>query len=142
MEYRIGEFSKITGFSEHALRFYEKKGLISPSRNESNLRVYSEEDVIWMEFFTHMKNTGMSIEDMVRYTQLRKENVDNNLQELMNILVEHRKKVYDQYKLYEKNLKLLDKKISIYREQLDMKHGKELFDSYYEKVTHEKENKI
>ncbi|MDA3972759.1 MerR family transcriptional regulator [Enterococcus thailandicus] len=138
MEYRIGEFSKLTGFSEHTLRFYEKKGLISPRRNESNLRLYSEEDVIWMEFFSHMKNTGMSIEDLVRYTRLRKEHVEGNLQELMTILVEHRKKVFEQYKMYENNLQLLDKKIAIYQEQLERKHGKDLFESYYEKVTHKK----
>lgn len=135
MEYRIGEFSKLTGFSEHTLRFYEKKGLVSPRRNESNLRLYSEDDVIWMEFFSHMKNTGMSIEDLVRYTRLRKEHVEGNLQELMTILVEHRKKVFEQYKMYENNLQLLDKKIAIYQEQLERKHGKDLFDSYYEKVT-------
>ncbi|BCA85916.1 MerR family transcriptional regulator [Enterococcus saigonensis] len=138
MEYRIGEFSKLTGFSEHTLRFYEKKGLVSPRRNESNLRLYSEDDVIWMEFFSHMKNTGMSIEDLVRYTRLRKEHVEGNLQELMTILVEHRKKVFEQYKMYENNLQLLDKKIAIYQEQLERKHGKDLFDSYYEKVTHNK----
>lgn len=142
MTYRIGEFSKLTGFSDYTLRFYEREGLITPKRNENNIRFYSEEDRIWMEFLTHMKNTSMSIQDMKRYTQLRKENKPENLQALMNILVEHRKKVQEQYQMFGKNLELLDAKISIYQEQLAAHQEKDLFDSYLEKVLSEstKEN--
>ncbi|MEX6015285.1 MerR family transcriptional regulator [Mammaliicoccus sciuri] len=44
MSYSIGEVSKITDMSIHALRFYEKKGLIKPFRNEQNHRTFSDND--------------------------------------------------------------------------------------------------
>lgn len=34
MVYSIGEVAKMTGMSIHTLRFYERKGLIFPCRNE------------------------------------------------------------------------------------------------------------
>lgn len=43
---RIGEVAQRTGLSISNIRFYEKKGLIGPERNEQNrYREYEEEDV-------------------------------------------------------------------------------------------------
>lgn len=43
---KIGEVAKVTGLSVSNIRFYEKKGLLMPSRNrESQYRFFSEEDV-------------------------------------------------------------------------------------------------
>ncbi len=47
LEYLIGEFAKITGFSIHTLRYYEKEHLIMPARNSSNRRCYSDKDIEW-----------------------------------------------------------------------------------------------
>ncbi|PZO85368.1 MAG: transcriptional regulator [Micavibrio aeruginosavorus] len=43
MTYRIGELSKLTGYSVESIRHYEKMGLLkTPPRTESGQRVYSE----------------------------------------------------------------------------------------------------
>ena len=43
---RISEVAKETGLSVSNIRFYEKKGLLSPERKEeSNYRDYTEEDI-------------------------------------------------------------------------------------------------
>lgn len=43
---KIGEVAEQTGLSISNIRFYEKKGLIEPKRNEqSKYRDYAEEDV-------------------------------------------------------------------------------------------------
>lgn len=43
---KIGEVAEQTGLSISNIRFYEKKGLIEPKRNEqSKYRDYTEEDV-------------------------------------------------------------------------------------------------
>ncbi len=41
---KIKEFSRKSGVSEHTIRFYEARGLLRPSRNESGYRVYSGQD--------------------------------------------------------------------------------------------------
>lgn len=130
MSYRIGELAELVGMTVHGLRFYEKEGLIKPQREGKN-RIYSEEDRLWVEFLMHMKATGMSLQDMKRYTDLRKR--DNPpLFELMEILKSHRKRVMEQISIYEKNLEVIDKKIKVYQKQIDEKEGKDLFDSFKE----------
>lgn len=43
---RIGEISKITGLSEHALRFYEKAGLLtSVAKRRGGVRDYCDADL-------------------------------------------------------------------------------------------------
>lgn len=128
MEYSIGELAELVGMTSHGLRFYEKEGLISPKRKGKN-RVYSEEDRLWVEFLMHMKDTGMSLQDMKQYVVLRKQ--DNpSLEELMSILVTHRNKINEQILNYQQNLDLLDKKIAVYEEEIDQKKEYDLFEEF------------
>ncbi|MGG3477210.1 MerR family transcriptional regulator [Peribacillus frigoritolerans] len=128
--YRIGELSKLLGVSEHTLRYYEKEGLVVPLRKGKN-RIYSEEDRELLEFILHMKNTGMALVDIKKYTLMRKdENGDKHAQELMEILVKHRDDVAAQLKIYEENLVLMNHKISKYQKLLNEHQDKDLFDTF------------
>lgn len=53
MEYKIGEVSKILNISKEMIRYYEKQGILKPSRKEdNNYRTYSVMDVfLLMELF-------------------------------------------------------------------------------------------
>lgn len=137
MEYSIGELAKIVGMTIHGLRFYEKEGLIVPKRKGKN-RVYSEEDKLWIEFLVHMKETGMSLHDMKKYIDLRKQE-NPPLNELMDVLLERREKVRKKLLIYQKNLTILDKKIDVYQQEIQDAEGKDLFDSFvenYDKNSH------
>lgn len=57
MEYTIGEFSALTNLGIHTLRYYEKENLISPKRKENGRRLYSENDVNWIQFIMRLKDT-------------------------------------------------------------------------------------
>ncbi|GMA46694.1 MerR family transcriptional regulator [Tetragenococcus muriaticus] len=128
MSYSIGELEKIVGMTTHGLRFYEKEGLATPKREGKN-RVYSEEDKMWIEFLIHMKETGMSVKDMKKYTELKK--LENPpAEELMQILFSHRKSIQEQLAVYQKNLEMLDKKIMIYRQEVKTTKGKDLYDHF------------
>ncbi len=71
MEYSIGEFSRITNLGIHTLRYYEHEGLITPMRNSSNRRCYSDKDLAWIEFIKRLKDTGMPIKKIQYYAKLR-----------------------------------------------------------------------
>lgn len=58
MEYSIGEFSRLTNLGIHTLRYYEYENLITPKRNSSNRRCYSDKDLAWIEFIKRLKDTG------------------------------------------------------------------------------------
>ncbi|MGW5188999.1 MerR family transcriptional regulator [Kribbella sp. NPDC004138] len=57
----IGQVAERTGLSVHALRFYEREGLLAdPVRRESNgRRVYSEDDVDWLTMCIKFRSSGM-----------------------------------------------------------------------------------
>ncbi len=71
MEYSIGEFSRLTDLGIHTLRYYEQEGLITPGRNSSNRRCYSDKDLAWIEFIKRLKDTGMPIKEIQHYAKLR-----------------------------------------------------------------------
>jgi MerR family transcriptional regulator/heat shock protein HspR len=43
--YVISVAARLLGVQTHTLRYYEKKGIIEPSRSQGNLRLYSKRDI-------------------------------------------------------------------------------------------------
>ena len=63
--YMINEISKLTGVSIRMLHHYDKIGLLVPSkRNNSNYRVYSEEDVARLYQILLFKELEFSLKDI------------------------------------------------------------------------------
>lgn len=69
----IQQAAAATGLSVHTLRYYEKIGLIDPVPRQSNQhRMYRQEDLLWIGFLLRLRATGMSIQQMLRYAELRR----------------------------------------------------------------------
>lgn len=117
LTYSIGEFSKLVGLSGHTLRFYEKEGLIKVNRDENNVRIYSDENKLWIESLLHLKNTGMSLKDMKRFAMWGHMG-DKTMEERLDLLRNHRKKVVEDLEKLRQSLEHLDKKIDFYENEL------------------------
>lgn len=66
---KIGFVSKQTGLGIHAIRYYEKQGLINmPPKDSSGHRQYSKQDVDVLNWVSCMKNSGMSLSKIKEYT--------------------------------------------------------------------------
>ena len=113
----IGEFSEKTGISCSALRYYEDKGLIRVERDFGNRRIYSEKDIEWVRFLQRLKNTGMKLKDMKRYSDLRYEG-KSTMAERLEILQKHRLFVDGQMKKWAEYSQNLNDKILWYKENL------------------------
>jgi DNA-binding transcriptional MerR regulator len=117
LTYSIGEFSKIVGVSEHTLRFYEKEGLIKVKRDANNVRIYSDEDKLWVETLLHLKNTGMSLKDMKQFIMWGYIG-DETMEARLALLKNHRKKVVEEFEKIRQSLEFLDTKINLYENEL------------------------
>ena len=117
MDYSIGEFSEVTGLGIHTLRYYEHESLITPVRNSSNRRRYSEKDIIWIAFIKRLKATGMPIKEIKRYAVLRAKG-DSTLTERMEMLIQHRQSLKDQIRQLQEHEAKLDEKIAFYRQEI------------------------
>jgi MerR family transcriptional regulator/heat shock protein HspR len=56
--YVISIAARMVGVQTHTLRYYEKAGIIEPSRSRGNLRLYSERDI------AHLKRVKTLMDDM------------------------------------------------------------------------------
>ena len=64
MKISIGTLSKAFELSDEALRFYEKKGLLHPRReNRNGYRVFSRADIQSVSNIQRLKNQGFSLEE-------------------------------------------------------------------------------
>ncbi len=118
MEYSIGEFSRLTNLGIHTLRYYEHEHLITPKRNSSNRRCYSDKDLAWIEFIKRLKDTEMPIKEIQRYAKLRAEG-DLTLNERMEMLTVHRESLNEQIKVLQEHMAKLDDKIDFYRQEIE-----------------------
>ena len=118
MEYSIGEFSRLTDLGIHTLRYYEHEGLITPGRNSSNRRCYSDKDFIWIEFIKRLKETGMPIKKIQHYAKLRAAGIPT-LYERMEMLIAHREALNEQIRQLQEHRTKLDDKIDFYRQEIE-----------------------
>ena len=118
MEYSIGEFSRLTNLGIHTLRYYEHENLITPKRNSSNRRCYSDKDLAWIEFIKRLKDTGMPIKEIQCYAELRAKG-DITLNERMEMLTVHRDSLNEQIKALQEHMAKLDDKIDFYRQEIE-----------------------
>lgn len=114
MKYSINEVANKFGISVHTIRFYEKEGLFPfIKRNNSGNREFSDSDLDWVKLVCCLKNTGMKIKDIHQYVDWCMKGNDT-IDIRKDLLVEHRKEVLQQIESLQKNLQLIDFKISHY----------------------------
>ncbi len=91
--YSIQDVSEKTGLSAHTLRYYEKEGLITGvERSTGGFRQYTDEDLEAIGLVCCLKNTGMSLQEILRFVELTRKG-DQTLKERVELLREHRENV-------------------------------------------------
>ena len=65
---KIGRVSEQTGLGIHAIRYYEKQGLINkPRKDASGHREYTANDVDLLNWIACMKHSGMPLTQIQQY---------------------------------------------------------------------------
>jgi len=113
----IGELSKKTGIPESTIRYYEKKGLIKVARNSAGRRVFDESNVEWIVFIKKLKDMGMLLKNIQKYSDLRYQG-DSTISERLTMLEDHKIYIFEEQKKWNEYLNNLNNKIEICREKL------------------------
>ena len=61
---RIGELSEATGLSRDALRFYEKRGLLTARRSSNGYRSYPAEAAEWLRYVRTAQSLGFTLAEI------------------------------------------------------------------------------
>ncbi|PLR84403.1 MerR family transcriptional regulator [Bacillus canaveralius] len=113
--FTIQQVSMITGLSGHTLRYYEKIGLLKGvDRNEHGYRQYSETDISWIHFLIRLRITGMTVNDMKSFSDLRSQG-ESTITARRELLELHQRKVLDEMKALAENLEKIEEKIGHYK---------------------------
>lgn len=114
MMYSVSQISLMSGLPASTIRFYEKEGIIpNVNRNTSGRRQYSDEDLLLLELVVCLKDTGMMIEEIKKYTHLIVQG-NETIGQRREILLAHKKNVEQQLMRMRENLKQLNQKIAVY----------------------------
>ena len=59
----IGQVAERTGLSVHALRFYEREGILANpvGRTINGRRINTEDDVVWLSMCITLRSSGMPL---------------------------------------------------------------------------------
>ncbi|MBK1813444.1 MerR family transcriptional regulator [Clostridium sp. YIM B02505] len=114
MGYSIKEVSEKLNISQYTLRYYEKEGLIPyVHRNYSGRRVYSDDDLIWIQLIGCMRATGMSIAYIKNYVELTIQG-KGTLLKRREIILEQKEIIETEIKRYNDLLEVVNIKLQRY----------------------------
>lgn len=115
----IGQAAERTGLSVHALRFYEREGLLaSPvQRDRDGRRAYSEQDLEWLDLCIKLRSSGMPVAAIRRYAELVREG-EGNEQERLTLLRQHQQRVTAQMAALSTCQEMITFKVKVYEESL------------------------
>ena len=71
--YVISVAAELAGMHPQTLRFYERKGLVDPSRTGGGNRRYSDEDIARLRRIASLTATGLNLEGARRVLELEQE---------------------------------------------------------------------
>lgn len=113
--YTPGQVAEKSGFSVDTLRYYERIGLLDGvSRTSGGRRVFTDDDLGWLEILRCLRDTGMPIARMLRYAELARAG-DVTIAERVALLEEHDRAVEEQVRNLRAQQRHLRDKIAWYR---------------------------
>jgi DNA-binding transcriptional MerR regulator len=114
----IADAAERTGLTTHALRYYEREGLmLGVNRADSGHRRYTEHDLGWIELITKLRATGMPIREIRRYAQLVRDGADTERARL-DLLTAHRDRVRRNLAEVTEHLAAIERKIDYYADAI------------------------
>ncbi|TDL82808.1 MerR family transcriptional regulator [Peribacillus frigoritolerans] len=116
--YTISEAAELLGLSTHTLRYYEKEKIIETDRTAGGDRIYTENQLAWLRFVVKLKQTQMPLAQIREYTNLFLEG-EHTANARLKLLENHRKSIHHQVKTLEATEKMLDDKITAYKESIN-----------------------
>jgi DNA-binding transcriptional MerR regulator len=119
----IAETSELTGLRPSTLRYYERIGLIDGvGRGPDGRRRYRASDLAWMAFVLRLRTTGMSIQRMLEFAELRRGG-DATVRERLELLRRHQAQVRKEYEAVMRSLGAIDDKIAHYEHLVEERDG-------------------
>lgn len=119
--YSMKEACQMTNMSYENLKFYCNEGLVpNVKRDKRNYRVFSDNDIKWIQSLGCLKRCGMTINEMKEYLELCLKG-ESSIPERKIILEKKRKNLLEAKKEIEDSIAFIDWKQNFYNNVLSGK---------------------
>ncbi len=119
MSYTPGQAAEKVGCSLDTLRYYERIGLLEQVRRTSGgRRIFSDDDIGWLNLLRCLRDTGMPIAEIKRFVALTQTGVDTTPQRI-TVLECHDRQIDRQVDQLRRDQAYLREKIDFYRRRID-----------------------
>jgi DNA-binding transcriptional MerR regulator len=108
----LREVVQRTGLTPDTLRYYEREGLVGPIARMSGQRRYSEDDVAWIGIVTCLRDAGLGIADLRRFTTLLRDEAGAG--DRVEFLLRRRAELQERLAQITAAVAVLDDKIAYY----------------------------
>lgn len=119
-ELSIGDVAQQTGLTVHALRFYEREGLMLTrhiARGTGGHRRYSPQDVYWLRICIKLRASGMPLAKIRRYAEMVREGPGNEEQRLA-LLREQQRHIENQLTELQECLRTITREVGTYEQRV------------------------
>ena len=111
----VKEAARMTGLTEHAVRFYTDKGLVpSLQRDENNIRMFDEQSINWLHGVKCLKQSGMPLDIIKLYIDLCLQG-DSTIHERCTLMMEHKEEALMKLEEAKQHVAHLEQKIMLYQ---------------------------
>jgi DNA-binding transcriptional MerR regulator len=119
-ELGIGDVARETGLTVHALRYYEREGLLLSqhvARGTGGHRRYGAQDVNWLRICIKLRASGMPLAKIRRFAELVREGPGNE-PERLELLREQQRHVENQLAELQDCLRIISRKVGVYEQHV------------------------
>ncbi len=109
----IAQVAELVGVSVHALRYYERIGLVEVGRDAAGHRVYDRDALSRVVFVARLRMSDMPIQDIARYVDLVNRG-DATVPERLALMQAHRAAIMRRLQKLRAALAVIDYKITTY----------------------------
>ncbi|NLR33169.1 MerR family transcriptional regulator [Levilactobacillus tujiorum] len=90
-------------------------GFLKPKRTLGNHRVYDEHDLRWVDFLKRLKQTGMPIREIKRYSELRSQG-SSTIDERLSLLKIQEERLQQRAQQTQNYLDFIHHKMAVYQQ--------------------------
>lgn len=112
--YSTKEIAKLCNISISKIRYFDKQNVLRPSikRDKNNYRIFTDEDVIWINDIICFQNASLSIEQI---REIKTYYQQNDYKSLEQTFINHEKQVYEKLIQMQKAHQRVLEKINYYQ---------------------------
>jgi DNA-binding transcriptional MerR regulator len=122
-ELSIEAVAERMGISKHALRYYEREGLLREiAKGPNGHRRYTDDDLGWIRFLQLLRGTGMPIREMKQFVELTHAG-DHTIAERVEVLKRYRVSLAARMEADRESMRFLEGKIDYYSGVLEIEHA-------------------